>query len=132
VAVLSYCKPLTSSFALVRADSPSGSEHANLANVCFWHLADISAAPAFVRYWTNSGQAERCSKGAKVKAKKGVRSLLRLVLIKHYKVKRLHALALQNAVIKDIRCSRIEIEPANIEMRGSRSALVSASEKSRN
>jgi hypothetical protein len=25
--------------------------------VSFWHLADISAAPAFVRYWSNSGQS---------------------------------------------------------------------------
>jgi hypothetical protein len=24
--------------------------------VCYWHLADIPATPAFVRYWTNSGQ----------------------------------------------------------------------------
>ena len=55
--MLSYCIPLTSSFALVRADSPrSGPEHANLANVCFWHLADNPTAPAFVRYWSNSGQ----------------------------------------------------------------------------
>jgi hypothetical protein len=27
-----------------------------MADVCLWHLADIPIAPAFVRYWTNSGQ----------------------------------------------------------------------------
>jgi hypothetical protein len=39
-----------------RGFPPSGPEHANLANVCFWHLADNPTAPAFVRYWSNSGQ----------------------------------------------------------------------------
>ena len=28
----------------------------SLANCIFWHLADIPAALAFVRYWDNSGQ----------------------------------------------------------------------------
>ena len=27
-----------------------------VANVRLWHLADNPAAPAFVRYWSNSGQ----------------------------------------------------------------------------
>jgi hypothetical protein len=27
-----------------------------LRNVCYWHLADNPAAPAFVRYWSNSRQ----------------------------------------------------------------------------
>jgi hypothetical protein len=25
-------------------------------NVRYWHKADITTAPAFVRYWSNSGQ----------------------------------------------------------------------------
>jgi hypothetical protein len=28
----------------------------HVIDVCFWHLADNSAALAFVRYWSNSGQ----------------------------------------------------------------------------
>jgi hypothetical protein len=28
----------------------------SFVDVHFWHLADIPAAPAFVRYWTNNGQ----------------------------------------------------------------------------
>ena len=27
-------------------------------NVCFWHKADNPIAPAFVRYWSNSGRVE--------------------------------------------------------------------------
>jgi hypothetical protein len=27
----------------------------HFANARYWHLADIPTAPAFVRYWSNSG-----------------------------------------------------------------------------
>jgi len=40
-----------------------------LAEVRYWHLTDIQTAPAFVRYWNNSGHAERVlAKIKKVKA----------------------------------------------------------------
>jgi hypothetical protein len=36
----------------------------SLANVRFWHLADNPTAPAFVRYWSNSGQRARSASEA--------------------------------------------------------------------